>query len=555
MGKTKSKKIFGGHRFIIFVILCLFGLCLVQSKGRKARHNQPKVDNKVYLLHADQLRYNQMRNADAQILNGHVSFLHKGAYLFCDSAYFYQSSNSFEAFGHVKMRQGDTLTLNSDYAFYDGNEQMAQARYNVVLNHRGSRLYTDSLNFDRLYKIGYFFEGGKLIDKGNVLTSDWGEYSTDTRKAVFNYMVKLRNKKFVLTTDTLHYDASTSIANITGPSNIKSGKSTVYTERGYYDTKSDRVRLFDRSVIKNEGKTIVGDSVYYDNKRGVSKAFHNVVYTDMVNKNKMTGDYCYYNEKTGYAMGTNKAVVMDFSRPDTLYIHADTLKLFTHNIKTDSVYRIVRAYHKVRIFRNDVQGVCDSLLYNSKDSCISMYSDPILWNQNQQLLGEVIKVYMNDSTVNWAHVIGQALSVQQMSDTTKFNQIASTEMKAFFVHGDIHEGQAIDNVKIIYYPIDDSDTTIIGLNYTETSKMKIFLKNKKMEKIWMPEAAGTLYPITQIPTDKKFLPSFAWFNYIRPKDKNDIFKWRGKSKGQMLLQTARHEAPLRSIAKPKVEKK
>ena len=229
MGKTKSKKIFGGHRFIIFVILCLFGLCLVQSKGRKARHNQPKVDNKVYLLHADQLRYNQMRNADAQILNGHVSFLHKGAYLFCDSAYFYQSSNSFEAFGHVKMRQGDTLTLNSDYAFYDGNEQMAQARYNVVLNHRGSRLYTDSLNFDRLYKIGYFFEGGKLIDKGNVLTSDWGEYSTDTRKAVFNYMVKLRNKKFVLTTDTLHYDASTSIANITGPSNIKSGKSTVYT--------------------------------------------------------------------------------------------------------------------------------------------------------------------------------------------------------------------------------------------------------------------------------------------------------------------------------------
>ena len=117
-----------------------------------------------------------------------------------------------------------------------------------------------------------------------------------------------------------------------------------------------------------------------------------------------------------------------------------------------------------------------------------MYNDPILWNQNQQLLGEVIKVYMNDSTVNWAHVIGQALSVQQMNDTTKFNQIASTEMKAFFVHGDINEGQAIDNVRVVYYPIDDSDSTIIGLNYTETSKMKIFLKNRKMEKIWMPRS-------------------------------------------------------------------
>lgn len=541
---------FSGHRIIIVVILCLFGLCLAQSKGHmKSRRSHQKVDNKVYLVHADVLHYDQMRNAEAQILNGHVVFRHKGAILTCDSAYFYQASNSFEAFGHVKLRQADTLTLNSDYAYYDGNEEMAQARYNVVLKHRGSKLFTDSLNYDRLYNIGYFFEGGKLIDNRNVLTSDWGEYSTDTRKAVFNYNVKLRNKKFVLTTDTMHYDTRTSMANVSGPSNIKSGKSTIYTEKGFYDTRRDRARLLDRSVITNKGKKIVGDSVYYDSKSGVSKAFRNVIYTDIVNKNKMTGDYCQYNEKTGYAMATKKAVVMDYSQKDTLYMHADTFKIFTFHINTDSVYRRIHAYHKVRTFRIDVQGVCDSLVYNTKDSCMTMFHDPILWNGKQQLLGEEIRIYMNDSTVNWAHVVGQALSVEQMKDTMKFNQISSSEMKAFFLNGDIREAQADDNVRVVYYPIDGKDSTIIGLNYIESSKMRMYLKNKKMEKIWMPESTGTLYPLTQLPADKKQLPSFAWFNYIRPVNKDDIFRWRGKNKGSMLLPAARHQPPLRNIGK------
>jgi lipopolysaccharide export system protein LptA len=549
MLRRKYKDLFGGHRIIIFVILCLFGLCLAQSKGRvKSRRGHPKVDNKVYLLHADRLRYDQMQNPDAQILNGGVVFRHKGAYLTCDSAYFYQASNSFEAFGHVRMRQGDTLTLTSDYAYYDGNEEMAEARYNVVLKHRGSTLFTDSLNYDRLYKIGYFFEGGKLIDQRNVLTSDWGEYSTETRKALFNYKVKLRNKKFVLTTDTMHYDTRTSMANVRGPSNIKSGKSNVYTERAFYDTKRDRARLLDRSIITNKGKRIVGDSVYYDSKNGISKAYRNVIYTDIVNKNKMTGEYCFYNEKTGFALGTKKAVVMDYSRKDTLYMHADTFKVYTFNINTDSVYRVIHAFHKVRMYRIDVQGVCDSLIYNTKDSCLTMYHDPIVWNDNQQLLGEVINVYMNDSTVNWAHVIGQAMSVEQMkNDTAKYNQISSSEMKAYFVNGDIHHGEADENVRIVYFPIDDKDSSIIGLNYTETSKMRMFMKNKKMDKIWMPEATGTLYPLSQIPPDKKFLPSFAWFDYIRPVDKKDIFNWRGKSKGTVLIPTSRHQAPLRHI--------
>ena len=202
------------------------GFAQKQRQKRPARKAKAQ-DTRVYLVHADVLHFDQMQNPDATILNGKVHFTHQGARLYCDSAYFYEASNSFEAFGHVRMLQGDTLSLVSDYAYYDGNEQMARARYNVVLKNRKTTLYTDSLDFDRLYDNAYFFEGGKMIDGQTTLTSDWGEYNTKSKMSVFNYDVKMKSPKFYLTTDTLYYDTRTSMAHIVGPSDIYSGESHI----------------------------------------------------------------------------------------------------------------------------------------------------------------------------------------------------------------------------------------------------------------------------------------------------------------------------------------
>ncbi len=524
---------------LLFSLLASYASPLAYAaKKRTRRAAKPKVEDKrVYLVHADVLHYDMYKNRDAQILNGKVQFRHKGATLHCDSAFFYEATNSFEAFGHVRMYQGDTLSLLSEYAFYDGNDEMAIARRNVQLKNRGTTLYTDSLNFDRLYDNAYFFEGGKMVDGKTTLVSDWGEYNTKTKLAVFNFDVKMRNKDMYLTTDTLYYDTQTSTAQIVGPTDITSGASHIYSERGYYDTKNDRARLLDRSVLDNGGKTLVGDSLWHDEKAGVSKAYYNIVYTDSVNKNMMTGNYGEYDDLTGYAMCTDSAVVADFSQRDTLFMHADTFKIFTFNINTDSVYRKIHAYNKVRAYRMDVQAVCDSLVYNSQDSCMTMYRDPIVWNMSQQLVGEEIQVFMKDSVVDHAHVINQAFSIEQLPDLVNYNQVSSKEMFAFFKEGKIHEAQAKDNVLIIYYPEDSSDSSLIGLNYTETSELKMLMENGKMKKIWMPKAEGTLYPMSQIPPEKKQLDGFAWFDYVRPLSKEDIFVWRGKKKGTEMKAT------------------
>ena len=534
LGKRKNKYSSGRHRILVVSVLCLFGFCLLAQVRPAKKGEQKPAKSKVYLLHSDVLKKSPLNpDPDAQILIGNVAFRHDSVYMYCDSACFYEKTNSLEAFDNVKMVQGDTLFLYGDYLFYDGNTQIAQVRYNVRMENKNTTLLTDSLNYDRIYNLGYYFDGGTLMDEENVLTSEWGEYSPATKISVFNYDVKLVNPKFTLTSDTLRYSTATKIANILGPSDIVSDANHIYSELGFYNTQIGQAELLDRSVLTNEGKRLTGDSLFYDRVKGYGEAFDNVIMTDTVNKNMLTGDYCYYNELTKYAFATKKAVAVDYSQGDSLFMHADTLQMYTYYLNTDSMFRETRAYHKVRMYRTDVQGVCDSLVFSSKDSCLTMYYDPILWNNNQQLLGEKIMIYMNDSTIDWAHIQNQALSVEQL-DSTSYNQVTGKEMKAWFQGGEMRKVDVIGSVRLVYYPM-ESDSTLIGMNVSETSLLNMFLENRKMKKMIMsPKSNGTLYPMLQRPPEKMKLDNFVWFDYIRPLDKEDIFKWRGKKAGQGL---------------------
>lgn len=556
---TNNNSIFGGHRVVLLMTLCFFVVSVVVGAGPRKRgkvrgKKAVAQDTRVYLQRAKEFSYDMYgKHPDAQFVKGDVAFLHKGAHLTCDSALYYQQTNSFEAFGHVKMRQGDTLTLTSEYAYYDGNEEMCQVRRNVILTHRKTKLYCDSLNYDRLYSIGYFFEGGKLVDGGTTLTSDWGQYNTSDREAVFYYNVRLRNKNSLTESDTLYYDTRTSRAHVTGPSKITTKDDVVLTNDGYYNSRSDKTELYSRSTItRKDGKSITADSLYHNANTGISEGFSNVFFDDPKNKSQFRGDYLYYEEKTGYGIANRRAVAIDYSQGDTLYAHGDTMRLFTYNINTDSVYREVIASPHVRIYRKDVQAVCDSMVMKSQDSCVYMYKDPILWSDGRQVLGEEIRAYMADSTIRFAHVIGQALSVEQHPDTIHYDQISSKEMKSWFDHGKLRLNQAQGNVRTAYYVIDDADSAFIGMNYLETDTMRMYLSpERRLEKIWTCKHSGTMYPITQIPHGKDKLPDFAWFNYIRPLNKDDIFEWRPKNSGTALKIEKRREAPLQHLSKEK----
>ena len=542
MGKGFLPKVL----LILFLAVPLGGMA---GSGKKGIRPETK---RIELVHADKVLYDQFKTGDMQIFVGNVSFSHDGILLYCDSANFFQTSNSFAAFGKVRMVQGDTLSLVSKYLYYDGNSQIAQARNEVVLKHVNTTLYTDSLNYDRVYGEGYFFEGGKLVDGGNTLTSDWGQYETATHKSLFNYNVRLVNKDYVITSDTLHYDTDLKLAHLSGPSNIVSGDSRIYTENADFNTLTDQATLLERSVVVDGDKQMVGDSIVYDKKTGISKAFNDIVFHDKTNKNIFLGDYFYYNDSIGYALAYGNAQVKNYSETDTLYLHADTFKVYTYNLRTDSVYRVLHGYYHSRSFREDVQSVADSLCYNSFEKTLRLYGNPVVWSDNRQILGEEIQVFFNDSTMDSIRIINQALMVERL-DSIHYNQVAGTEMRIYFENGNIKENRVIGNVLILYFPF-DSDSIMTGMNYSETSLLRLFMENKKVKRIWTREITGTFYPLALVEKSKLYLSQFAWFDYMRPKDKYDIFHWQAKTAGTELKKTERRKVPYQTLSEIKGEK-
>ena len=532
---------------ITIYLLLLISVSVAQVPADTVRTKQKSY---VHMLHADVTRFDEAVNPDAWILVGDVRFRRDSMYMYCDSANYFQKQNSFQAFGNVRMEQGDTLSLFGDYLDFDGNTNLARVRNNVRLVDHNTVLETDSLDFDRNVNLGYFFKYGTLSDEESTLSSYYGEYDVNNKEAFFQYDVSLENPKFRMLSDTLRYNTASKYATIMGPTNMYSGKSEVYSERGRYNTYSRQAFLMDRSVLYHNNADVTADSIFYDTASGYSEVFGNIVYRDEVNHNMLTGEYAYVNEIVDSAYVTDRAVVVDFSQKDSLFMHADTIWVVSYNLESDSLYRLVKAYNKVRAWGKDMQAVCDSLVFDSRDTCMTMYKDPILWNNGIQLLGEEVKVYMDSSSIDWVHIKRQTLYAEEM-DSVNYNQIKGQEMKFFFTDGKISEMQVIGGVEIVFYPL-DSDSTYVGMNTTTAGRAIAYLVDGQVDKVVVPkEAKGVFYPMGQRPADKRYLSNFVWFDYVRPRDKEDIFNWRGKAKGTTLKVINRGNVPLPKLNRNK----
>ena len=540
--------------FSLILALCLLTTVSaqeVESVSNPEVESEPTDTNWVYLLNSDIIRFEEWRNPDAQRLMGNVVFRHDSMYMYCDSALFYQKNNSFDAYHNVRIEQGDTLFLYGDSLFYDGNTRLLRVKDNVRLENKTMILLTDRLNYDRNTGLGWFFDGGTLLDEESTLISEYGQFDTNTKLATFMDGVSMESPDYTLTSDTLHYNTDTHTAFLYSPATIVNEDNVINTSHGRFNTDNKSAVLLDRSVVEQNGgeNRMTGDSIVYDSEAGLMEGFGDVVINNYKDKVDARGEYVYYNRDNDSAVITGKALLIEYSAGDSLFVHADTFRLVTfYNEERDSVVeRQMRGFYKVRAYRTDMQMVADSMLFTSKDSSLTLYHDPILWNEDSQILGEKIIFYMNDSTIDWAHVIGQALFVQ-WNDSAHFNQIAGREIKAYFKAGEIDYADVIGNVQAVFYPI-DSDSAMIGMNTTEGSNLRVHFKMQTVDKIVMHGgSSGVMYPMDKIDRKKMYLPNFNWFDRIRPRDPEDVFYWRGKRVEEQLKKTnSNKEVPLPTL--------
>lgn len=496
-------------------IILLF-LIFLGFVGTAAAQKKEKIE----IRRSNSAEVNSSIAGGARRFLGDVVFEHNKATMYCDSAYFFGGKNIMHAYGHVHISRGDTLHMYGDYLEYSGDTDIGKVRRNVRLVDEEATLYTDSLDFNTATNIAYYFNGGKIINNQNQLVSETGFYYANDDVVVYNDSVVVTNPDYIIYTDTLKYNTKLETAFFVGPTNIFNDESHLYAENGWYNTKEKKFQFNENAVYQNKEKILKGDSLYYDELNGIGIAIKNIEMIDTAENMILKGNYAYYVKEPEHFLITDSALLIQVADyTDSLFLHADTIR---SDYDSSATYRILKAFHKVQIFRDDLQARCDSMVYNFKDSVISMYRQPVIWSQGSQITANLVEVHIKNEKIDFFKLIAESFIVSQ-EDTARYNQIRGKEMYGYVRNNKLHRVDVFGNGQTIYYTKDGED--ILGVNFAESSDLIIYMKNNNPSRInLLKQPTGTLYPPDELEEDK--LKGFNWLEYLRPKSKMDIFYWK-----------------------------
>ncbi|MGV8879017.1 MAG: OstA-like protein [Sphingobacteriaceae bacterium] len=606
-----------------------------------------------------------------------------------DSAYFYPQTNSFDAFGHVNINQGDTLNIYADLLNYNGNTNIALLTNNVRMVDRDAVLTTNHFLYNTITRIGTYTGGGKLVNKTNTLVSKNGYYFAFSRDAYFRYDVVLNSPDAVIKSDTLRYNAGSKISYFYGPTDIIGKDDTLYTENGNYNTETEQAFFGKKNLYTQGTKTLRGDSLFYDRKKGYGRAVKNITFNDREQNITLKGDLGTYYKKDERTVVTENAYVIivteqrdtvksdtvkkdslsekgaglkrrqkvadlktEKAKPDqagkstaaldkendqttllpkdsvtitrdSIYMVADTLEtqILTYkdlkilqekqrlagikdttekvpekvsvvltevpktlslkrpemifesgyfrpdffgkptviapapvdtaqqklavdtskagkkidsldvNIKITlsdtSRIRILNAFHKVKIFKSDLQVVADSLFYSTSDSTMRCYINPMIWTQGSQLSADTIYLQMKNKKLDNMDLIRSSMIVNTELDSTHFNQVGGKMMRGYFADNKLKRMFVDGNAESIYFAKDSGKYST--MNRTLSSRIRVNLRNNQpIDITWLSKPAGGYTPLEMVKEAEMKLEGFVWKPEDRPISKESILPGKGR---------------------------
>lgn len=502
----------------LFFVAVLMHISLTPAFSQKAK--------KVKLLNAARLLGRKINGQEVNILIDSVVLLHDSSYFYCDSAHLIKQTNSFRAFWNVHIEVNDSVDIYSDSLDYDGNTRIAELYGDVrLVDANRAILYTDYLIYNRKSKIARYITWGRIIDEENELISQKGYYYTTNEEFFFKDDVIVSTPDYKMYSDTLIYNTESEIAYIRGPTKIIGEEDSAYCEHGWYDTRKDIAYLKINAFVRHLEQNISGDSLYYDKPNGFGKGQHNVTVADTLQNMMVKGNKARLYENDYYTYMTDSTLAIFIDGLDSLFLHSDTMKvLLDSNKKAETIH----AFYKAKFFRQDIQGLCDSLVYKINDSLICMYKEPVLWSEDNQLSADSIKIAISNNAIDTMVLYNNSFIISKDS-INSFNQIKGKQMVGYFNKNELYKIIVGGNSETIYFIRDDITGELIGINKGVSSNMRIYLKKQKITNItYIRQPHTPLFPRKDMHPQDLRLRGFEWHGYNRPYKKSDIFYWKTK---------------------------
>lgn len=492
--------------YIFLIAFFLTAACLAQGK-------------RIQIIHSDNSSIDEKRLPGATILLGNIIIRHEGIKLNCKKAVHYKNENYIKAYGDVVLNQGDSVIQTSQYTEYNGNTQKALSWGNVVIRDPKMTLRTDTLNFDRSKQILYYKHGATIKDSINILTSDVGNYYLANNKFQAISDVVITNPDYVLNSNHLDYYTDSGRAFLYGASTITSDDNLIFCEKGFYDTKANISHFTKNARIEYGDKEIRADSLYYDRNTGFASATQNIVIIDTINNSVLKGNYAEVFEKVDSAFVIDRAVAITNTNKDSLFIHGDTI-LATGKPEE----RIIRCYHKVKFFKSDLSGKCDSIHSNQGTGLTQMFTNPILWSGKSQITGDLIQLIndVENDKLDSLKVLKNAFIIDK--DSIGFNQIKGRNLYGKFENNDLRFVNIVGNAEVIHFVRDDKKE-LIGIEKTTCSEIHFVLEESQIRSSkFVNQPDGQTYPPSKLPENVRKLRGFLWRESEKPLSKSDIFE-------------------------------
>ena len=470
-----------------------------------------------------------------------VHLVHQGMDVWSDKAFFYKKENRFDAFGNVRIVQGDSLVLTSKTVNYDGKNKLAVAKEQVVLDNKEMLLKTDTLYFDRMKSIAYYPADGTVYDSLTTINSKRGTYISDAKKYKFENNVVVTNPDFTLTSALMDFYTETKHAFFYGATTIIGEDYVVRCREGFYNTDKKEGYFKKNASIDYNNRNIIGDSIYFNDTKKYASATQNIRITDTINNSFITGNYGQVFKEKDSAMVTHRALAINLVELDSLFIHADTL------IATGPPERrIIRGFYDVRIFKEDLSGKTDSIYFNQTSGRAKLIRrpisdrdlqyltpqeiadrNPILWSDESQMTGDEIHLTIDNEkeVLDSLLIYNNAFVIEQDSlDAANFNQIKGLQLKGKFKGKSLETVNVIQNTEMVYYLYDDETLELTGIDKAICSALRLDFVDSGIEKItFFTNPDGIVYPPEDLPENTRQLLGFTWREDERIYSKEDLF--------------------------------
>ena len=468
--------------------------------------------------------------------SGQIHIVHEGVDMWCDQALLYSNDNFVEAYGNVKMKQGDTINMTSKYVEYSGKTKLAFASGDVILKEPASTLTTDTLYFDRAKQQSFYKSGGKVVrDSSGTITSQIGRFYMNAKKYQFVKNVKLVNPEYTIDTEQLDFYTETGHAFLYGPSTIVTEESKIYCEKGFYNTETKQGYAVKRSRIDYENRLFEGDSMYFDNTRNFASATNNIKVTDTINNSIVKGHYAEIYKLQDSVFITKRALAISVQENDSVYMHADTLM-----VTGKAENRITRAYKNAKFFKTDMSGKADSIHVNhltgltelinlsnvkSKEAFVTK-RQPILWNLGNQMTGDTIHIKSNPKTekVDSLIVFENAFIISKDTLGAGYNQITGKILIGLFTEENtLRQVDINKNAESIYFARNEKNE-LVGIDKSKSGSIRMLFSEGEIQELRkIRQVDGKTYPESEFPENVRKLRGFNWREEERPKSVADLF--------------------------------